>query len=361
MDNVSLTINGETRSLIDTLNYLDDTDGSFTFTDLNDTPSDYTGQGGKLIAVKTTEDGTEFIDAPSGGNPSGDNLVDSVFGRVGSVVAQAGDYSADDITETVASKIMTAAERTKLSGIEARATGDQSDAEIEAAYNNQVGQVSAGEISAGTETGVRRFSPKNIADVARAHGGGAGGLRVPVAEDVDVAVIEEAADPLALLWEETRVLLVRLGVGQVDLLVGGVDITADDDGFAGLALGFRVLEHRFREAELVGNPAEIVAAVGKVTRVEEERAIIGDDEPALGVEPLFVQSAQDHGIRRNLRIEPDTRIALFLGGIDPGLVAVGLADLGIKLLRQRPGLLETEHIGLFCGEPVGKSLAPAGP
>ncbi len=39
MDNVSLTINGETRANIDTLKYLDDTEATFTFTDLNGKPS----------------------------------------------------------------------------------------------------------------------------------------------------------------------------------------------------------------------------------------------------------------------------------------------------------------------------------
>jgi hypothetical protein len=40
--------------------------------------------------------------------------VDSVFGRTGTIVAQAEDYSADQIAETAAAKIMTAAERSKL-------------------------------------------------------------------------------------------------------------------------------------------------------------------------------------------------------------------------------------------------------
>ena len=49
------------------------------------------------------------------------------------------------------------------------------DAEIETAYNNQVDQVSSGEKTAGTETAIRRFSPKDVADMAGTHGGGGGG------------------------------------------------------------------------------------------------------------------------------------------------------------------------------------------
>lgn len=37
--------------------------GASAFTDLTDAPSSYTGQAGKLVAVKDTEDGVEFIDA----------------------------------------------------------------------------------------------------------------------------------------------------------------------------------------------------------------------------------------------------------------------------------------------------------
>ena len=47
-------------------------DGSaVNFLDLLDTPSDYSGQTGKIVAVNATEDAVEFIDAPSsGGGPS---------------------------------------------------------------------------------------------------------------------------------------------------------------------------------------------------------------------------------------------------------------------------------------------------
>jgi len=40
--------------------------GSSTFTGLSDTPADYTGQAGNVVAVKSTEDGVEFVDAASG-------------------------------------------------------------------------------------------------------------------------------------------------------------------------------------------------------------------------------------------------------------------------------------------------------
>ena len=48
------------------------------FIDLNDTPNSYSGQTGKYIKVKTTEDGLEFTNAPSGGSLQ--NIVDSAQG-----------------------------------------------------------------------------------------------------------------------------------------------------------------------------------------------------------------------------------------------------------------------------------------
>jgi len=59
---------------------------------------------------------------------SSSGAVDSVAGKTGVVTLDAAD-----IAETAALKILTAAERTKLSGIEALATIDQTDAEIRAA------------------------------------------------------------------------------------------------------------------------------------------------------------------------------------------------------------------------------------
>lgn len=65
---------------------------STSFTSLTDTPSDYVGQAGNVATVNQTEDGIIFSTVEGGG------LVDSVFGRIGAVAAQAGDYDSDLIT-----------------------------------------------------------------------------------------------------------------------------------------------------------------------------------------------------------------------------------------------------------------------
>lgn len=90
----------------------------------------------------------------------------------------------DDIQDATAAQkgLATAAQITKLDGIETSATADQSDAEIETAYNAQVGVVSQAEAEAGTSTTVRRWTAERvkqaIAALETGGGGGGGGLTI---------------------------------------------------------------------------------------------------------------------------------------------------------------------------------------
>lgn len=73
----------------------------------------------------------------------------------------ASSHSHSDATTSVAG-FMTAADKTKLDGIEDGATADQTAAEIEAAYNSQVAAVSQADAEAGTSTTVVRWTPARI-------------------------------------------------------------------------------------------------------------------------------------------------------------------------------------------------------
>ena len=152
---VKLTLNGDLASAQDVLDYLDGDIDRSKLTSLSDTPADYAGQGGKFLAVNTAEYGTEFVDGTSG--PS---RVESVFGRDGTIVAEAGDYTADDLTETVANKIMTASERQKLAGIEAGAAADQSSSEIVSLLDSELGG-SKWQSGGGGMTGAAIVAPIN--------------------------------------------------------------------------------------------------------------------------------------------------------------------------------------------------------
>jgi len=56
------------KSTEDGIEFIDpsNSSGASTFKDLTDTPNDFTGNKGKIVSVNNTEDGLEFIDAPSG-------------------------------------------------------------------------------------------------------------------------------------------------------------------------------------------------------------------------------------------------------------------------------------------------------
>lgn len=81
------------------------------------------------------------------------------------VTANTAKVSADgsvtthnDVTDAGSGAIITSDERTKLSGIEAGAEVNPTDAEIETAYNNQVAVMSEAEAHAGTSNDVRRLT-----------------------------------------------------------------------------------------------------------------------------------------------------------------------------------------------------------
>ena len=66
----------------------------------------------------------------------------------------------DDLDDTsTANKFTNAADISRLSLVEAAATADQTDGEIETAYNNQVSAGTDAEISTGSEVAIRRWSP----------------------------------------------------------------------------------------------------------------------------------------------------------------------------------------------------------
>ncbi len=62
----------------------------------------------------------------------------------------------------------TDAEKTKLNGIETLATADQTDSEIETAYNNQVAAASQVQMETGTEPSILRMSPLRVAQAIAA-------------------------------------------------------------------------------------------------------------------------------------------------------------------------------------------------
>jgi len=84
----------------------------------------------------------------------------------------------DDLAQGVSNLYFTAAEQSKLSGMEPGATADQSDSEIETAYNNQVSVATQIEAEEGTLNQVRRFTPERVKQAIEALASSGGSLIV---------------------------------------------------------------------------------------------------------------------------------------------------------------------------------------
>jgi major tropism determinant Mtd-like protein len=84
------------------------------------------------------------------------NAVHSVHGRMGAIVAQPNDYSADQIADAALKVIMTSDERTKLGAIQAGAQVNPT-------------RVTAAEKTAGTGGVVKGFAPTDIKDMVATH------------------------------------------------------------------------------------------------------------------------------------------------------------------------------------------------
>lgn len=100
------------------------------------------------------------------------DAVISVAGKSGVVT-----LDADDISEGTTNKVFTNTLKTKLIVIEDGATADQTDTEIETAYNNRVAIATQGEAEAGTSTSVKRFTPERIKQAIAALAGGGGTIQ----------------------------------------------------------------------------------------------------------------------------------------------------------------------------------------
>ena len=125
--------------------------GDYTADQITDTPTKVVMTAAERSKLATVQEGAQV------------NTVATVHGRTGAVVAEAGDYTADEITDTPTRVLMTAAERSKLSGVQAGAQ-----------VNPPV--ISPTEKTQAALTEPRSFSPRDVADMIAALAGTTGGF-----------------------------------------------------------------------------------------------------------------------------------------------------------------------------------------
>jgi len=138
---------------------------TFTAATINSQVAATPVSGDYVIGTDTSDGGAlKKFDVSNFLGGGGGGAVDSVNVATGVVVLDADDI--DDTSTT--NKFTTASEISKLAGIESGATADQTDAEIETAYNNQVSVVAQAEAEAGSATTVRRWTALRVAQAIAA-------------------------------------------------------------------------------------------------------------------------------------------------------------------------------------------------
>lgn len=140
------------------------------------TATAFVGDGSGLTGVSGAGDVTGPGSSTDNALPRFDSTTGKVLQGSGVVVDDSNNVSGIgtiSLSGTVDGRDV-ATDGTKLDGIETAATADQSDSEIETAYNNQVAAASQAEMEAGTETAIRRMSPLRVAQAIAALASGTG-------------------------------------------------------------------------------------------------------------------------------------------------------------------------------------------
>ena len=159
-----------------------------------------------------------------------------------------------------------------------------------------------------------------------------------------------------LLVSEARAHPVGLRILDVDLGVGHVQVTAEDDRLFRVQLQ-QVGPERIFPGHAVVQPLQAVLTVGRVAVDQIEAGIFQRQHPALVV-VLLPADAGGHGQRGRFAPAGRAGVALFLGGV--GVLGVALGGK-ISLPRLHLGLLHREDVGIQRRKACGKIVGQAGP
>ena len=200
-------------------------------------PDDQTGGTGWWLKVVASGETAASIKTKYESNADTNEFSDAEQTKLAGIdTAAKDDQTGAEIKAAyeVEANAFTDTKNTKLTGIETAATADQSNSEIETAYNTQVAQISGGEITAGTETAIRRYSPADIVAIIAAHESG-GPAAVAVNEHVvdytlaltDAGDIQEMNKATAIVLSIPLFATVAFPVGTIiSVSMTGVGVTS---------------------------------------------------------------------------------------------------------------------------------------
>lgn len=120
----------------------------------------------------------------------------------------------------------TTADETKLDGVETAATADQSDVEIETAYNNQVAIVSQVAAEAGTSTTAERWTPQRVAQAIAALESGGGATNLTWTAATSTVASDTGTDAVITVVDATNPGLMTVALkSKLDAIEAAADVT----------------------------------------------------------------------------------------------------------------------------------------
>ena len=172
-----------------------------------------------------------------------------------------------------------------------------------------------------------------------------------MAKSVRESAPQNLAEASPLVIGKACVVVVRLGILQIDLLMGHVQVSAVDHGLGLLQL-FDIPKKGLLPLHAVGQSGQFSLGIGHIDRHAEKLLIFCRDHPALAV-VLLHPDAVGHLHRLLLGKKSCTRIA-FLLRVIPVLVITRQLQLHLSCLQLR--LLQTKNIRVHLPEKVHKPL-----
>ena len=180
-------------------------------------------------------------------------------------------------------------------------------------------------------------------------------IRMEETEGIGEAFLQKGIHFSALFICEACILMVRSGIGKVDVFMGDIEVAAEDDRLF-LRESCHIVCHRILPCHAVGKTREAALAVRRVADDEIVTAEIGGDDTPLLIMLLDAKAIGD-GKRFPLREECSTTVALLHGTV-PVLVVAGKHHLDLVRLQLR--LLQAHAVCIECCESVHETFLHAG-
>lgn len=186
---------------------------------------------------------------------------------------------------------------------------------------------------------------------------GFGGFGVEMAEGVDETGVEEFVEACPFLRGEARAFVIGFRAGEIDFLVGDIEVTAGYDRFPFGLERFKVLAEGHVPFHAVGEAEEFVFGVGRVNGDEEESGVFEGDDAALEVSfgAFRAPDSQSYAEGFGFREDGGAGVAGFYGRVPVGSVTREFEG-EVDLFWFRLGFLEAEDVRGVFEDELGEVL-----